>query len=372
MLAKPEDLEAEIEAGRPGALYLLAGPAEFLMERFVRRLTTARGAKRIRVDAEEVAPDRLPTEHLVADLFATARVVHVPGAAAWKAEARRKLMKEVAGGGLPAGLALVLCLETTTQPREKLPEGFRAAFFWNPFPSALPRLAEAWIRERGAKAGPGAGARLAELYGTDLRRLDQEIAKLAVPGAGDVTVERVRELCARPPEARAFIAAEAMTSRDPGAGLAALAEVLSSEGPHAVLPVVANRLRRMLLLARGPLGDASVRARVVPVAERLARPDAMLRREERERAEGELAGLGAMTEDPDELAEVHPRALPGLVAHAARASVEELSRALGAIAEADRRLKGDGEDEAWALERVVAILGKRAAPGARPAQRRAR
>lgn len=356
-MRRPEELEADLEAGRLADVYVLVGPAEYLIDRFAARLAEVADARRVLVDAADCPPERLGLEHLTADLFSTPKVVHVRGANGWKPKARKDLLKEVVERGLPPGTRLVLSWPATRPPKDPAPKGAAAAFFWNPFPSALPRLAEAWIRQHGGRAARGVGDELAERYGSDLRRMDQEARKLAWGCEGTVRVGDVDELCPRTEESRGFVVAQAATRGDLVEALASLEEVARGDGPFAVLAMLTNRLRRLVAL-RGLLDDDPRQGRdAVRAARRLAENPRM-RRNQKADLEADIQGLldsDAAADYPD-LAGLKVWQASSLVADADAHPTEALATALRRCAEADRYLKGQGGDPVLALERVLLAL----------------
>lgn len=360
VMQRPEELERELEAGRPQAVYVLMGPAEYLVDRFVRRLVRETGSVRVPVDASQVSPDEVRASALVPDLFATARVVHVQSAEAWPAKDRKTFLAAVAGNLAP-GLRVALTIDARRPSQGKLPEGVRAAFFWNPFPSALPRLADEFLRSHGGRPGRGVGELLVDFYGADLRRLDQEARKLAVTAgdAGVVDVALVRALCAAPAEDRGFVVAETVTSRDRPRALREVEGLMEGEGPHALLAMLANRMRRMRLLRDLVDQDPAQGRRAREAARELAEADRGTRRLQAKRRadlQAELAQLGTLAPAGGDLEGVHPRQLPGLMEHADGYSLAELDEGLRACARADRRLKGEAGDLGVVMTELVVAL----------------
>jgi DNA polymerase-3 subunit delta len=89
---------------------------------------------------------------------------------------------------------------------------------------------------------------LAGLAGSDLRRLDTELTKLALY-AGNDTIRQadVRSLVA-PAEGNVFVLLDGVADRRPGAALAALRRLFQQGQPaEAVLPQLAALLRRLLV-----------------------------------------------------------------------------------------------------------------------------
>jgi DNA polymerase III delta subunit len=362
-MKKPEQLEQELERQGPASVYLLAGPAEYLVERLVRRVVAASQSRRISVDARLEGPEEVVAMHLGADLFGTARCVVAEHAEAWQPNARKKLL-ERAAEGLPPGVRLVLTMDSKRPSSAKLPPAVQAAFFWKPFPSALPRLAEAFLRDHGARPARGVSEGLVERYGDDLRRIDQEAFKLAA-ASKKPDVELLRRLCVPTSDQRGFRVAETLTSRRRKRALGEVEELMRSEGPHALVAVLANRLRRIRWVHELSRRDPGAARRSREAADELVRAEERARnggfgmkatrRKALEEEVGEL--LEALTpEEKDDFGKVHPRGLPGIVADADRYRPEELREALRAVAAADRRLKGEAGDQSLVATELVMAL----------------
>lgn len=364
-MRKPEALDAELERAGPAGVYLLAGPAEYLIERFVRRVVEVSQARRIGVEAAEAGPDEVAAEHLVADLFGTPRVVHVQRAEAWPAPRRKKFV-EAAAAGLPPGVRVVVTMDAKRPSNAKLPEAVRAAFYWNPFPSALPRLAEGFIRDHGGKPVRGVGEALVDRYGADLRRIDQEAFKVAV-GAKKADAAAVARLCVAADQTLGYKVAEDLTSRRRGRALAGVEELMKNESPHGLISMVASRLRRMTWLHELFGRDPGAARRATDAAEELAEAEARaakggfgLKAPRRRALEGEVGELlEALTADEKaDFGDVFPRALPSLVHHARAYGPGELREALRAVAAADRKLKGEAADERWVVTELAMALSR--------------
>ena len=362
-MKKPEQLEQALERQGPASVYLLAGPGEFLIERLVRRIVAAGESRRISVDAREESPEEVVAMHLGADLFATARCVVVEHAEAWQPNARKKLLQRAADGLAP-GVRLVLTMEAKKPSSAKLPPAVQAAFFWRPFASALPRLAESFLRDHGAKPARGVAEGLVERYGEDLRRIDQEAFKLAA-ASKKPDLELLKRLCVPTSDQRGFHVAETLTSRRRKRALVEVEDLMRSEGPHALVAVLANRLRRIRWVHELSRRDPGAARRAREAADELVAAEQRaqsggfgLRRDRRTALESQVGELlETMTpEEKDDFGRVHPRGLPGIVADADRYRSEELREAMRAVAAADRRLKGEaGDSSLVATELVIAL-----------------
>ncbi len=364
-MRKPEQIDEDVDAGRLATVYVLAGPGEFLIERLIRKIVSQSQSRRVNVSAKELSSESVQTEHLMADLFSTARVVHIDHAEVWKPAARKKFLATVAES-LSPGIRVVLTLNSPRPSSAKLPASVQSAFFWNPFPSALPRLAEQFLRDHGGKPERGTGDALVARYGNDLRRIDQEAFKLAIctPG-GKASPADVEELCPEVGDQKGYRVAETFTSRNRVQALNELEELLQNDSPHALVATVAGRLRRMRALKKlmrgSPAGakDALRAAEEIAAGEKRAASGGFgLRADRRRSLEAEVAELleGFGEKERGDFGDVFPRALPKLVMHASRYKMEELATALCAVAAADRRLKGEASDERLVVTELLLSL----------------
>lgn len=202
----------------------------------------------------------------------------------------------------------------------------------NRFVREFPRLDERgvarWLRERvkrhGGRIEEEAVATLIELVGDDLRRLDQEVAKLvAYRDGAPIRREDVRHLV-HGQDADVFALLDAIGAGDPAAALTTLRQ-LGAQGQdvHALLPQLASHLRRVLIV-----GELLARRR--PLAEAAAHGVSLA-----------------------------PRYLEKLRAQAQRLPPEQVVDALHRLAEADSAIKSGRADPEATMEVLVAEIASR-------------
>ncbi len=223
---------------------------------------------------------------------------------------------------LPESTHLVL-VDERALPLPPLPKGL---LYRQEFPAPRPWELPAWItkraRARHLRLDRGVADTLAALVGPDLRRLDVELAKLALYcGAQPVREADVRRLVA-PAEANVFALLDAVAERRPGPALLALRRLLQQgQAVEALLPQLAALARR-LLVAHELLAE----------------------------------GRSLATEGADFGLTTNQRALEKLARQAARLTAEDLDRAYALLLACDRAIKtGEAEPEV-AVELLVAEL----------------
>jgi DNA polymerase-3 subunit delta len=149
---------------------------------------------------------------------------------------------------LPPSTHLVL-LEERPLPLPPLPPGL---LFTREFPAPKPWEVPGWVTRRARahqlRLGRGVADLLVSLVGPDLRRLDNELAKLALYcGARPAQEDDVRRLVA-PGEASVFTLLDAVAEGRAGAALAALRRLLQQGQPvEALVPQLAALVRRLLI-----------------------------------------------------------------------------------------------------------------------------
>jgi DNA polymerase-3 subunit delta len=332
-------------------IYLLYGTDEVAREEFLQRKLIARlralpgGEFNLdRFDGRSAPISAIIACCQAAPFLAEKRMVIVQGLSA-RAKAARGTAAEEAGGSrprgrgargtddelgelwaflphLPASTHLVL-VDERPLPLPPLPPGmvYRQEFE-APKPWKLAEWIAARARARKVRLDRGVAESLATLVGPDLRRLDQELAKLAVYcGAQPVREADVRLLVA-PSETTVFALLDSVAEGRPGAALAALRRLRQQgQAVEALLPQLAALVRRLL----------TVRA---------------LQAEGQSLAETAQA-YGLTT---------NPRALEKLARQAARFDERELERAYDALLACDRAIKRGECDAETAVELLVAEL----------------
>lgn len=223
---------------------------------------------------------------------------------------------------LPASTHLVF-VDERPLPLPPLPPGLvYRQDFEAPKPWKLAEWIAARARARKVRLERGVADTLAALVGPDLRRLDQELAKLALYcGPRPVREADVRLLVA-PGETTVFGLLDSVAEERPGAALAALRHLRQQgQAVEALLPQLAALVRRLLT------------ARALQ-AEGLSLADA-----------GPAHGLTS-----------NARALEKLARQAARFDERELAHAYERLLACDRAIKRGETDPEVAVELLVAEL----------------
>jgi DNA polymerase III delta subunit len=223
---------------------------------------------------------------------------------------------------LPESTHLVL-VEERAPTLPTLPKGL---LYRQEFPAPKPWEVAGWLtrraRSRGMRLDRGVADTLASLVGGDLRRLDAELAKLALYcGAQPVREVDVRLLVA-PAEANVFALLDAVADGRPGPALAALRRLLQQgQAVEALLPQLIALVRRLLVAHELAAEGRSVAA------------------------DGAEFGLTS-----------NARALEKLVRQASRYQRDDFDRAYALLLACDRAIKtGEAESEV-AVELLVAEL----------------
>ncbi len=131
------------------------------------------------------------------------------------------------------------------------PRGY-ARRFDLPDARELPRWIERRVRRHGGRIAPQAAARLAEVIGSDLRLLDQEILKLVtyVGPEREITVEDVARLVPYVQQAVVFDLVDALGRRDGRTAASTLQRLLDGgEHPMGILAMIVRQFRLLIQVA---------------------------------------------------------------------------------------------------------------------------
>jgi DNA polymerase-3 subunit delta len=187
--SKPTDARREATA-KPGVLpvYALVGGDQFLQTRKLSAIAAAMGeaTQRADFDGESATAADVFDELRSFAMFSAAKLVTVRDADDFVTRAREALEDYVAAPS--PGSTLVLRLSSLPK-NTRLYKAIAAAGGIEECDPPRPRELPAWIieharREHSLTMTSAAAAMLADLIGSDLGRLDQELAKLAIGSAG--------------------------------------------------------------------------------------------------------------------------------------------------------------------------------------------
>lgn len=310
----PDELGAELGAGRVRPAYLLAGGEPLLRDEALAALRTAvlAGAPADfnldRLEGDEATPGQLADALRTLPMLARRRLVWLRepagGRGAWKAlaEALPELVR-----ALPAEAPAVLVV-TAGPPDRRLAwvKAFQAepaALVACEAPTQARELA-AFARQEakrlGAKLSADAADELAERVGPHLLRLRSELEKAALlAGPGQpITFEHVREGVADLAEEPVWDLTDAIGEGRAAAALVVLARMLAAGAPApVVLAALATHLRKLLRLRSGGrvagppfvLRKLESQARRFPAARLLAGLRALHETDEALKGQGALA-----------------------------------------------------------------------------------
>lgn len=261
----PDELDAELAAGRLRPAYLVAGSEPFLRDRAIAALRAALlGASpsdfdQDRLDGDAVTAGALGDALRTLPVLAPHRVVWLrepEGArAGWRAvlEALPALLR-----ALPPDARTVLVLVAGTPDRRGAwVRAFGDAFVECEAPRdarALARFAQDHARRLGIRLAGDAAERLAERVGPQLARLASELEKTALlAGAGaEVTAEHVASAVADLAEQPVWELTDAIGEGRAGDALALVVKLVRGGAPApVVLATLAGHFRRLARLRAG-------------------------------------------------------------------------------------------------------------------------
>jgi len=122
------------------------------------------------------------------------------------------------------------------------------------------REINSWIRkefsERGKKVSVSAAGLIAELTGSDLLLLENEIAKITsfASGSAEITEKHVEELCGRSAYKTAFELVDLVVGKKLGEALLPMRDLSAGEKPHRILNLLAWQFRNFIKIKNLPKG----------------------------------------------------------------------------------------------------------------------
>jgi DNA polymerase-3 subunit delta len=239
---RPEDLLAQLEKAQPAPLYLFHGEESYLIEQAVDRVRrrTGKGTAVRTFFVGEDSLDRILETWGVPSLFTATNLVVLKRAERLKAADRERLEREA--DFRDTTQPLIVCAQGRVDVAQKFFErcakvGF-VAEFRPPFANQVPAWAQRFARERKVNLTEDAATLLADLVGTDLFALANEMDKLAafVMPKSDIDADAVITCVGQLPTSTVFDLADALGRRDRQKALALLRHVLVNE--HDALPVL--------------------------------------------------------------------------------------------------------------------------------------
>ncbi len=200
------------------------------------------------------------------------------------------------------------------------PRGFIREFAV-PGPAQLPRWIQRRVRKKGGQISPQAAHLLAEVAGTDLRLLDQELEKLVNYAGGQViTPEMVQRLVPSTQQANIFALLDAIGQRDERQALRQLALLLGTNAAPAYVLFMIARQMRILLHVK------------------------------------ELSTQGASSQEIRKRLNLHPYVVERALREVRHFSASQLEAAFEVLLYADIEMKTTSADPAYVLQLVILEL----------------
>jgi DNA polymerase III subunit delta len=251
-LPRPEDIFAQLEKTQPAPLYLFHGEEPYLVEQAVDRVRrrVGKGTAVQTFSVGEDSLDRVLETWGVPSLFTAASLVVLKRAERLKAADRERLEREA--DFRDANQPLVVCAQGRVDVTQKFfarcaKVGF-VAEFRPPFANQVPAWAQRFARERKVTLTEEAATLLADLVGSDLFALANEIDKLVafVMPKTEVDADAVTTCVGQLPTSTVFDLADALGRRDRQQALALLRQVLVDERDALpVLQALVSHFRRL-------------------------------------------------------------------------------------------------------------------------------
>ena len=257
---QPEAVLRDLEKGRPGPLYLLHGPCEFLLERVLEKLhahfasDAAAGLNRQVVYGDEADPGAILDSARSLPFFSSAKLIVVRRTEAFSAAGLELFLPYL---DRPLESTCLVFVAARADFRRKFYARLRelgaSVFFREPAERQLLPWIQRLAGDLGLRIDGEAAAHLIQLKGDRLHDLYAELEKLALRhGAGPVGVEEVRELAIFSRSYSIFELTDEVGARNCGPALEALNRFLEAEGREGPLRVMGmlNRQVRLLWQAR--------------------------------------------------------------------------------------------------------------------------
>lgn len=252
------DLLAQLDRAELAPVYLLVSAEPLLLERAVAAIRdravpeSARGFNHDVVDGKGLAGDRLLGLARTLPMMAERRMVLVRGIDQVAAAELAELIPYLSD---PNPSTVLVGVAAKVDKRIKFFQTAKKKGFLHEL--AAPRNPTPWLREeakrRGVRIEPAACARLADVVGSDLARLEVALEQLGLyAGERPVTVDDVDDLIADTRERTVFELTDAIGVGDPERALAAVARLFDQrQSPIGVVVMLARHMRQLGLLHAG-------------------------------------------------------------------------------------------------------------------------
>lgn len=321
------DLLKELEKGNVQPVYLFSGSEKLLMEEAVRKvgaLVVEPATKSFNFNAfqgSETTADAIIEVAQTMPMMARWRFIIVNDVEKLSSAELDKLSKYIKA---PSPSTCMILTAEKPDMRKGLFQALKASTiqFAPMYENQLPQ----WIRKeaesKGKKIAPDAAQYLAEMIGSDLLRLRNELEKAALYSGDrkEITVQDVEAVSTKSKLKSIFDLTDAVGGRDAGKAITALGDLLSNgENGVYILYMITRHLRQVWkvkeLMDSGIKGDAMAKA-----------------------------------------AGIHPFVLKGIMGQIKRFSKEDLREAFSQLLEADSSLKSGILTDRLVLERLLLTL----------------
>ncbi len=266
------DLVAHVQAGKKAGFYLLYGEEGFDRERatdwLIQQLApdAARDFNTDYLNAEHIQASDILSVYAAYPTLAQHRLLVLRRCEHLNAEACRQLEAMV---DHPMETTIVIATATKVDMRRRLfqqldREGL-VVEFRTPYQEKLPGWIQSWARRAGGSIEPAAADMLALLIGRNLRVLAAEIEKaLTFVGAGGcITPDAVRQVTGATASSSVFALADATGQGDMARSLALARQLVAhGEQPIHIVAMLARHYR-MLLQARSLMDRGMRDARII-------------------------------------------------------------------------------------------------------------
>ena len=278
-----EELKRQLKAGPPGPLYLLFGPEDYLRERAARAVADAAlkdsplrefNESSFSLASADVQQAIAAAEQL--PMMAPRRVVRVTDFSKLREADEEALLRYLAR---PAETSTVIFSADDLDKRRRLSKTLLDACASVEFAELKDSEAAAWaksrLRELNAEADERTLRQVIALAGTQVRRLDAELGKLAAAAlpSGRVSMEMVDALVGRSRELSNFELTDHLVARDRRRALETLRRLLDDGAePVMLIGLLASSYHRLALakelMARGAPKEEVFRVVAIPYSKR--------------------------------------------------------------------------------------------------------
>jgi DNA polymerase-3 subunit delta len=277
----PEDLLISLDKGRLAPLYLLHGPDEFRMERFlskVRESFIPESSRDFNLEicyGDEVDPSEIVNRARTIPFLAENRLIIVRRTEEFTSDQLDKFLPYLDD---PSPSTCFIFISSRTDFKRRFYKKIRELGFAVNFSELKSNQIVPWIRRAGKELGlnidPQVCVYLQQVVGNRLRDLYSELEKLQLRyGSGDIGKEQVRELAIHGRIYSIFELMDALSEKDRSESLSVLNRFLEEEdkrrGPLQVLGMLNRQIgllwqTKAILEKNGKTKDVASKLRLIP------------------------------------------------------------------------------------------------------------